>query len=341
MKKISVIIPVYKSEPFLVRCVESVLEQTYRNLEVLLVDDGSPDNCPALCDAFARQDGRVRVIHQKNAGVSAARNAGLEVASGEYVALVDSDDYIERDMYQIMMETAARYDCDVVMCDCVKEFSDRKESYTHPIRPGYYDARQLKEEYYPHLLMMENMEYPPTISNWLCLFKRVLGADAPLRYAEGIRFSEDLLFGAQLMRRAASFYYLRGRDLYHYNCENMDSATHTAAPDKWQDYLRLHRRIREAFSRDAAFDFSGQIDACLLFFVYNAIGDIYKAPDGSWEKYKAIQDILKASAVREMFTRLSPGDLSVSWRQKILTWCYAHRRGLRFWIWYYEKKGSI
>lgn len=91
---VSVIVPVYKVEPYLDRCVASILAQTYPNLEVILVDDGSPDNCPALCDAWAQRDARIRVIHKKNGGLSDARNVGLDAASGAYISFVDSDDYI-------------------------------------------------------------------------------------------------------------------------------------------------------------------------------------------------------------------------------------------------------
>lgn len=91
-KLVSVIIPVYKVEKYLPMCVDSVLNQTYQNLEVILVDDGSPDNCPAICDDYAQKDKRIRVIHQKNAGLSMARNAGLDICTGDYITFVDSDD---------------------------------------------------------------------------------------------------------------------------------------------------------------------------------------------------------------------------------------------------------
>ena len=105
---ISVIVPVYKVEAYLERCVRSIQTQTYRNLEIILVDDGSPDNCGALCDGFAREDDRIRVIHKPNGGLSSARNAGIDVARGEYFGFVDSDDWIEPEMYETMLEAALR-----------------------------------------------------------------------------------------------------------------------------------------------------------------------------------------------------------------------------------------
>ena len=141
---ISVIIPVYNSEKFLNRCVDSVLKQSYKELDIILIDDGSSDKSGEMCDQYAQMDKRVRVIHQKNRGVSAARNSGLDVAIGDYCTFVDSDDYIESEMYQSMIDIAEQYNCDVIMCDCVKEFGTRTEAYTHDIRQGYYDREQFQ-----------------------------------------------------------------------------------------------------------------------------------------------------------------------------------------------------
>ena len=111
--KISVIIPVYKVENELKRCVDSVLNQTYKNLEILLIDDGSPDNCPKMCDEYAEIDSRIRVIHKENGGLSDARNAGLEVAQGEYIAFIDSDDWVEDDYIEILYTNAIKEKADI------------------------------------------------------------------------------------------------------------------------------------------------------------------------------------------------------------------------------------
>lgn len=100
---ISVIVPVYKVEAYLDKCVQSIVDQTYTNLEIILVDDGSPDNCPAMCDAWAAKDGRIKVIHQENGGAGLARNVALDIVQGEYISLIDSDDYIEPHMYEHLL----------------------------------------------------------------------------------------------------------------------------------------------------------------------------------------------------------------------------------------------
>lgn len=114
--KISVIIPVYKVEEYLPRCLDSIISQTYKNLEIILVDDGSPDKCGKICDEYAERDERIRVIHKENGGVAKARNTGLDAATGDYVGFVDSDDWIENDMYELLMKNALSYDADISMC---------------------------------------------------------------------------------------------------------------------------------------------------------------------------------------------------------------------------------
>ena len=113
---ISVIVPVFKVEKYLDRCVQSIVDQTYRNLEIILVDDGSPDNCPAMCDAWAKKDNRIKVIHKKNGGLSDARNAGMAIATGELMGFIDSDDYISPEMYQLLYEHMKADGSDIAAC---------------------------------------------------------------------------------------------------------------------------------------------------------------------------------------------------------------------------------
>lgn len=111
--KLSIIVPVYKVEPYLRRCVDSILAQTFRDFEVILVDDGSPYNCGVVCDEYAAKDERVKVIHKANGGISSARNAGLDIAQGDYIGFVDSDDYIAPDMYETLLELSERTIADI------------------------------------------------------------------------------------------------------------------------------------------------------------------------------------------------------------------------------------
>lgn len=113
---ISIVIPIYKVEPYLRRCLDSVLAQTYTDLEIILVDDGSPDGCGAICDEYREKDSRIKVIHQENRGLSGARNAGLAIASGQYIAFLDSDDYVDPDMYEKLLTVLLENDADIAEC---------------------------------------------------------------------------------------------------------------------------------------------------------------------------------------------------------------------------------
>ena len=123
---ISIVVPVYKVEQYLEKCVESILNQTYKNLEIILVDDGSPDNCGKMCDDYAKKDKRIKVIHKENGGLSDARNAGIKVATGKYIGFVDSDDLIDHTMYMKLYQLLTNTNSDIAVCE-LSRFSKEEE----------------------------------------------------------------------------------------------------------------------------------------------------------------------------------------------------------------------
>ncbi len=185
MEKVTVIVPVYKVEIFLAKCVDSILRQTYSNLEVLLVDDGSPDRCGEICDEYAAKDPRVRVIHKENGGLSSARNAGLDVATGEYVVFIDSDDYIESGMIERMLTALQGDGSDLCICntDYVDEagISLQEANARSPIKNECLTGRQALEK----LTQPGSWFY---VTAWNKLYKRELWSD--LRFPEG-KLHED------------------------------------------------------------------------------------------------------------------------------------------------------
>ena len=142
---ISVIVPVYKVEKYLKRCVDSILAQTYTCLEVILVDDGSPDGCPAICDEYAREDRRVRVIHKENGGLSDARNAGIDAAKGKFLGFVDSDDYVHPRFYELLLQALKEEGADIAGCDVKKVCKTEKieEKEQQPIQRTVYSGRAI------------------------------------------------------------------------------------------------------------------------------------------------------------------------------------------------------
>lgn len=128
---ISIIVPVYKVEAYLDQCVQSIVNQSYSNLEIILVDDGSPDNCPAMCDRYAAQDSRIKVVHKQNGGLSDARNTGIRMATGDYIGFVDSDDWIEQDMYEILLRAIQEHNADIAEIGvnyCYEGRTERKKA---------------------------------------------------------------------------------------------------------------------------------------------------------------------------------------------------------------------
>lgn len=128
-EKISVIVPVYNTGKYLKECIDSILNQTHKNLEIILVDDGSSDGSGAICDGYAEKDDRVKVIHKENGGVSSARNAGLDIASGKYVGFIDGDDVIDEDMYEFLLDNLLLFDADISRCGMVRETGEKKEAW--------------------------------------------------------------------------------------------------------------------------------------------------------------------------------------------------------------------
>lgn len=321
MPKISIIVPVYNGAEFLRPCVDSILAQSFGDLEIILVDDGSTDESPEICDWYASQDKRVICIHQENVGAAAARNSGLKVATGKYIAFVDSDDWIDRDMYETMVSAAEERSCDLVICDCVKESETGSQTYTHELPGGSYDREEMMSQYFPQLLMPDSMEYPVTISNWLLLIRREIIEENRLSFPEGMRFSEDLLFGSEVGYYAQSMTYLKGYTPYHYR-QNPASVTHTAFKDKWPLLLELYRRIRKSFQKKTDYDFTPQIQRCMLFFVYMAMNQRLAAKLPLKQFFQEVSAVLDYPEVQEALAQIKIGHLNISWKLKITSLIY-------------------
>ena len=185
MPELSIIVPVYKVEKYLPRCIDSILAQTFGDFELILIDDGSPDGCGRICDEYARKDKRIVVIHQKNMGVSAARNAGLDIARGRYIGFVDSDDWIEPRMYEVMMDAIRENGADMAVCGV--RYADEDGKFTR--------ADWLSESVYSRDGLLEDVFAMPNKLGGGCCNK-VLDASkiASVRFKVGMTIAEDALY---------------------------------------------------------------------------------------------------------------------------------------------------
>ena len=224
-------------------------------------------------------------------------------------------------MYKTMVGAAEKRNCDLVICDCVKESETGNQTYTHELPGGYYDREAMVAQYFPQLLMPDSVEYPVTISNWLLLIRRKIIEENRLSFPEGMRFSEDLLFGSEVGYYAQSMTYLKGYTPYHYR-QNPASVTHTAFKDKWPLLLELYRRIRKSFQEKPDYDFTPQIQRCMLFFVYMAMNQRLAAKLPLKQFFQEVKKVLDHPEVREALVPIHIGQLNISWKLKITSLIY-------------------
>lgn len=298
---ISVVVPVYNVEKYLNRCIDSILNQTLKKIEIILVDDGSTDNSPFICDEYCDRYENIKVIHKKNNRVAAARNDGIKLATGKYIALVDSDDWIESNMLEEMYNKAEEFHTDITMCDFRKVGVESEYTVSQPIREGYYDRDMIESELFPCLIMFENIEFPPTISNWTCLFRREFLIENNLFYDEDIHYCEDSIFGSKAMYNANGFYYMKNRYFYNY-FYNPNSTTSTCNMKKWDSYLIINQRLKEYF-KDSKFDFSRQIKINMLYFTLNFLEETKKSNLPLYKKKEVFRRLFNDTNVRNIFKR--------------------------------------
>ena len=208
-KMYSIIIPVYKVEKYLKQCIDSILAQTYEDFELILIDDGSPDNCPEICDEYALKDARIKAIHQKNSGAIAARKEGLKHASGEYICFVDSDDYIDKHYLETFASIIQTYNTDVSIIDCMR-FNDSAETLLQNYADeGLYVGEKLndikKELIYSS--KMKNMNLGViTFAHWNKCYKKDLIKKHFNDLPEDIILGEDMAITMPLIFNSESIY---------------------------------------------------------------------------------------------------------------------------------------
>ena len=204
LPKISVIVPVYKAETYLHRCVDSILAQTFTDWELLLIDDGSPDRSGEICDEYAQKDSRVRVIHKKNGGVSSARQRGLDESIGEYTIHADPDDWVEPGMLAEMYKKAKDEDADMVICDFYTNYKDEQRYVKQ--EPTALDNKTVLRNLFQHLHG----------SCWNKLVKRTCYYNYKVKFVEWMSFCEDLYVNTRLLQNPLKVSYL-SKAFYHYD----------------------------------------------------------------------------------------------------------------------------
>ncbi len=235
--KISIICPVYKAEKYLHKCIESIIAQTLTDWELILVDDGSPDSSGELCDKYAIQDSRIRIIHKQNEGVSVARQTGLDAAHGEYVIHVDSDDWVEPNMLEELYKKAKQDDADIVICDYFNNIGTKQTICRQ--RPSSLEPQQVLIELFQQLHG----------SCWNKLARRVCYKQYGIEFPRGINYCEDLFTWVQfLSHKEVKVAYLNQAFYHYYN--NPDSITRSYQRTQYETRCKFVQLLAEVLPVD-------------------------------------------------------------------------------------------
>lgn len=294
---VSIIVPVYKVEAYLHRCVDSILAQTYKSIEIILVDDGSPDKCPEICDDYKKTDDRIHVIHKENGGLASARLAGFECASGEYVLFIDSDDFIEPTMVEKLVYSIESTDAGIAICSYYVDMGKNIEKITLPFDKTSIDGKDAVREKYI-LPLIGNPSGEKAIPGFLCirLLKKSLiqrhffGSEREF-YLEDHYF--DLLYADNVKKIS-----LVNEPLYHY-CVNSASLSNCRRENKWGMYQNLYRFYQKYIS-DRGFDVGDRIDYFLVSALFSSVDNAVMI--GNYARFKSeVKDIISSEYGKRAF----------------------------------------
>lgn len=326
-KLVSVVIPIYNVEKYLDRCVSSVVNQSYRNLEIILVDDGSPDRCPQMCDRWAEKDGRIKVIHKTNAGLGMARNTGIENATGEYICFFDSDDYIAPETVSEAVALQQAQNTDLVVFGMSTVDSNGVVSTHIPESEKLcYRGEEILVDFLPSVIQPD-LPAPATrnldLNACTCLFSARLIQDNGWRFvSEREIISEDVYSLLELYRYVDSVAVLK-KSFYYY-CENETSLTHVYRPDRFERSKQFYRACAELCDRHGYPQALKK--SCMSPFLGNTVAAMKQAVAGN-RKGKEIRRILKTITSDPLLQTVlkSKKNDPDKYSARVLYWTMRHR----------------
>lgn len=246
---ISIVVPVYNVEEYLNKCLNSIVNQTYHNIEIILIDDGSKDNCGEICDEYASKDSRIVVVHKINEGIASARNMGIEIASGDYITFVDSDDWVDENICELLLESIKKYDVQAAMCSYVREYPNNSISKViHPtdiVLNNRDIQRKLCGLVGKELERPENLDCYDPMWGKLYLTSAIKGIN--VTDVKLIGSAEDLLFNLEAFNNIENIAYIN-IPLYHYRKRESSSITTTYRPKLEKQWNVLYSKIDDIIS---------------------------------------------------------------------------------------------
>lgn len=304
MDLISVIVPVYNVEQYLIRCVDSIRRQTYKNLEIILVDDGSPDRCPEMCEQIKALDSRVKVVHKKNGGLGFARNSGLDTATGEYVVFIDSDDWISEDHIENLYRAANDTSADAVIGSHTTAAPDGT-FYRHSVKiePRVYEDHEIRDKIVLPLIGAE-LSYPQDVqlnsSSCMNLYNRNVIEKANIRFrSEREAVSEDMYYNVDFFCNAKRVAVIDEAGYFYF--QNFSSITRKYDPQSFERTVRFYDVLKSqlaeyALERDAAF----RVERTFLMKIRVLIRLITTADLPRKVKFAEIRRIIEHKLVKEV-----------------------------------------
>lgn len=270
---VSVVIPAYNCEKYLADCLRSLVNQTLQAIEIIVVDDGSADATPQICARFAKEDERVKVVTQPNGGSAAARRNGMLHAHGEYIGFVDSDDWAEPDMFETLYRAAKEHDCDMVFCNCLRNYPDREIRCDKYIENGYYDRKRIVSDILSRSLAgldAKGRNHVIRWANYLRLYRRSMVERYQIYNDPRFRRCQDLQLTFEATLHAQSYCYLGDAYLYHNRVVDA-SQSRGYTRDLWYKLRMLIEKLYEDVDAFTEADLHAQMDLCAFFFAVYAI----------------------------------------------------------------------
>lgn len=325
MPLFSIVIPVYNVEKYLSQCIESVLEQTYTDFELILVDDGSPDNCGRICNAYAETDSRIRVIHKENGGLVSARQAGAEAANGDYVCCVDGDDWIAPDYIEKIAEEAMRSNSDIICVGMVVAYPDKKIEKQIPYKQIFYKREDIEEKIFPHLIQNKRAGYfSPTL--WAKAIKREVYLPMQSAVDPQIKIGEDGACTIPCVYRAQTLSILS--DCLYYYRQNEISMTKEKKAFSWTGPNLITEHLRRQIDC-SQYDFQQQMYRKTAHELFSVVVSQFNRK----ESYQTIkQDILQnldTPIYQEAIKKTAFSDI----RGKAMMFALKYRILWLMWLW--------
>ena len=272
---ISVIVPIYRIERYIGLCIESLINQTYKKLEIILVDDGSPDRCPEICDLYARKDNRIKVIHKGNGGLVSARKAGITIATGRYVGYVDGDDWVGDGFYESLHNHIIAQDADIACAGFQRDLFSKTASFTDNLQPGLYEGERL--EVLKRRMLSDDDFFKVGVSTyvWNKLFKRELLLETQLKVDNAISIGEDGAVTYPALMKANKVV-LTANTAYHYRQREDSMLKLTTSFDRDAEKLKALHTYLSAYAKDidANYKLQEQIDDYVLGICIMRSGDV-------------------------------------------------------------------